>query len=54
VHLRPSAADTAGAVLRQLPRGILEVRGQDLGEVLGETYKEMAAAAQLRALGSGN
>ncbi len=50
VHVRPEASEMAGAVLRQMPRGILEVRGRDLGEVLTTAYKEMAAAAQHRAL----
>ena len=54
VHLRPAASDTAGAVLRQLPRGLLEVRGKDVGEGLTDAYKEMAAAAQRRALSSGD
>ncbi len=52
VHLRPLASDTAGAVLRQLGRGLLEVRGKDVGEGLTDAYKEMAAVAQRRALSS--
>jgi uncharacterized Zn finger protein len=53
VHLRPTASESAGAVLRQLPRGLLAVRGKDVGEVLADAYKEMAAGAQRRALSSG-
>ncbi len=53
VHLRPTASESAGAVLRQLPRGLLAVRGKDVGEVLEDAYKEMAAGAQRRALSSG-
>jgi uncharacterized Zn finger protein len=52
VHVDPTASESAGAVLRQLPRGLLEVRGKDISEVLGDAYKEMAAAAQQRALSS--
>lgn len=54
VQLRPVASETAGAVLRQLPRGLLEVRGKDVADLLGEAYKEMATAAQHRALRSGS
>jgi uncharacterized Zn finger protein len=54
VHLRPAVSESAGAVLRQLPRGLLEVRGKDVGEVLRDTYREMAAVAQRRALSSGD
>jgi uncharacterized Zn finger protein len=52
VHVRPRASESAGAVLRQWPRGLLEVGGKDLGELLGDAYKEMAASAQRRALSS--
>jgi len=52
VHVRPVAADTAGAVLRQLPRGLLEVRGRDLSDVLAPAYQEMATTAERRALAS--
>jgi uncharacterized Zn finger protein len=54
VDLFPAVSESAGAVLRQLPRGLLEVRAKDVGEVLGDAYKEMAAFAQQRALSSGN
>jgi uncharacterized Zn finger protein len=54
VQIRPVASGAAGAVLRQLPRGLLEVRGKDVGEILEVAYQEMATAAQRRALGSGN
>jgi uncharacterized Zn finger protein len=53
VHLRPAASESAGAVLRQLPRGLLEVRAKDVSDLLADAYKEMADAAQRRALGSG-
>jgi uncharacterized Zn finger protein len=51
VQLRPVASLGAGAVLRQLPKGLVEVRGRDLGEVLVPAYEEMAAAAERRAVG---
>lgn len=50
VQVRPAVSETAGAVLRQLPRGLVDVRGRDLGEVLAPAYEEMAAAAGKRAL----
>ena len=53
VQVRPAASEAAGAVLRQLPRGLVEVRGRDLGEVLAPAYKEMSLAAGKRALGTG-
>ena len=53
VQVRPAASEAAGAVLRQLPHGLIDVRGRDLGEVLGPAYKEMAARAATRALGKG-
>ncbi|MGH9105565.1 MAG: SWIM zinc finger family protein, partial [Acidimicrobiales bacterium] len=51
VHVRPVVSEAAGAVLRQLGRGFLEVRGRDVGELLVPAYGEMAAAAHRRALG---
>jgi len=51
VHLRPEAAELAGAVLRHLPRGLLDVRGRDVAELLEPAYVELAAAAARRALG---
>jgi uncharacterized Zn finger protein len=53
VQVRPAASEAAGAVLRQLARGLVEVRGRDLGEVLAPAYKEMSLAAGKRALGAG-
>jgi uncharacterized Zn finger protein len=50
VQVRPCASQAAGAVLSQLPQGLPEVRGRELRELLGPVYKEMAAAAQRRAL----
>jgi uncharacterized Zn finger protein len=52
VQIRPSAAETAGAVLSQLPQSVADARGQELRELLAPVYKEMAAAAQQRALRS--
>ena len=53
VQVRPVASEVAGAVLRQLPRGLVEVRGRDLSEVLAPAYQEMAVAAGKRAVGAG-
>jgi uncharacterized Zn finger protein len=44
VQIRPTATEAAGAVLSQLPEG------QEVRELLAPVYKEMAAAAQKRAL----
>ncbi len=52
LQVRPYAADAAGAVLRQLPEGAPDVGGQQLPDLLGPVYKEMAAAAQQRAVRS--
>lgn len=54
VHLRPVTSESAGAVLRQLRRGLVKVRGKDVSEVLNDGYREMAAGAQRRALSSGS
>jgi uncharacterized Zn finger protein len=52
VQVRPVAAETPGAVLRQLSRGLVEVRGRDVGELLAPAYEQMAREAPRRALGS--
>ncbi len=52
LQVRPCAADVAGAVLRQLPQGAPDAGGQELRELFGPVYKEMAAAAQQRAVRS--
>jgi uncharacterized Zn finger protein len=49
VRIRPEADEAAGAVLRQLPRGVLEVRGRDVADLLEPAYAEMASAAERRA-----
>lgn len=52
VQVRPTASEAVGAVLRQVSRGLVEVRGHDLSEVLAPAYQEMATAAGKRALSS--
>jgi uncharacterized Zn finger protein len=52
VRVRPQASTVPSAVLRQLPRDLIQVRGRDLGEVLEPAYDELATAAEHRALGS--
>jgi uncharacterized Zn finger protein len=53
VHSLPRAAETAGAVLRQLPRGVLTVRAKDVADLLEPAYARMAADAEARAFGTG-
>ncbi|HXW82107.1 MAG TPA: SWIM zinc finger family protein [Acidimicrobiales bacterium] len=48
VQIRLSVVEAAGAVLCQLPES------EEIRELLGPVYKEMAAAAQKRALGTAN
>lgn len=52
VGLRPASSGAAGAVLRQLGKGLVDIRGRDLGDVLAPVYAEMAAAAEQRAVRS--
>jgi hypothetical protein len=52
VHCLPRASGVAGAVLRQLPRGVVEVRGRDVADVLEPAYATLAGAAETRAFGS--
>jgi uncharacterized Zn finger protein len=52
VQVRPAASEAVGAVLRQVPHGLVEVRGRDLSEVLAPAYQELATAAERRALGA--
>jgi len=49
VRIRPEATEAAGAVLGQLPRGVLEVRGRDVAELLQPAYADMAKGAERRA-----
>jgi uncharacterized Zn finger protein len=51
VHCRPRAAEVPGAVLRQLQRGTLEVRGRDVAELLEPAYGRMTQAGERRAFG---
>jgi uncharacterized Zn finger protein len=50
VQVRPEPVETAGAVLAQLARGRLDIRGHDLGELLHPAYREMSLAAVRRAV----
>lgn len=45
VHVRPAPAAVPDAVLRQLPRGVLVVKGRDVAEVLAVAYEAFAALA---------
>lgn len=49
LRIWPKASEVPGALLRQMPRGILEVRGRDVEEALRPAYEKMAQAAQKRA-----
>jgi hypothetical protein len=40
-------------VLRQLPRGVLEVRGRDVADLLDAAYVRVAVDAEARAFGVG-
>ena len=51
VRIRPEAPELATAVLRHLPRGLVEVRGKDVVEHLGPAYEEISAVAARRAVG---
>jgi uncharacterized Zn finger protein len=51
VHCRPRASDVAGAVLRQLARGVIEVRGRDVTDLLEPAYASLAHGAEARAFG---
>lgn len=50
VRIRPEAAELPAAVLRHLPRGLLEVRGKDVAEILEPAYADLAADAARRAV----
>ncbi len=50
IEVRPEPVEVAGAVLAQLPPGRIELRGHDLGELLGPAYEEMSVAARRRAV----
>jgi uncharacterized Zn finger protein len=52
VHIAPRAADVPGAVLRQLPRGVLVVRGRDITDLLDTAYARLAVDAEARAFGA--
>jgi uncharacterized Zn finger protein len=52
VHCLPRASEVPGAVLRQLPRGVLTVRGRDLGDLLEAAYAQLAIDAEARAFGA--
>lgn len=49
VHVDPAGVKVAGAVLRQLPRGVLVAGDRDVQALLAPAYEEMAAAATDRA-----
>ena len=49
LNIRPKLSEVPGALLHQLPRGILEIDGRDIVEVLEPYYVKIAKAAQKRA-----
>jgi uncharacterized Zn finger protein len=53
VHCLPRATEVPGAVLRQLPRGVLMVRGRDVTDLLDTAYARLALDAEARAFGVG-
>lgn|GEM_PF-111205 len=52
VRIRPAEAALPDAVLRNLPRGVLESRGRDVSELLAPAYAAVAKAASRRAVGA--
>jgi uncharacterized Zn finger protein len=53
VHCLPRASTSPAAVLRQLPQGILQVRGGDVADLLDAAYTRLALDAEARAFGIG-
>jgi uncharacterized Zn finger protein len=53
VNCLPKAAEVPGAVLRQLPKGVLTLRGREIGDLLDAAYIRLAADAEARAFGVG-
>lgn len=51
VRVRPEAAQVPAALLRLAPRGVIDVRGGDLADVLSPMYRAFAVAAAARARG---
>jgi uncharacterized Zn finger protein len=54
LRVRPVAAETPDALLRQLDPPRITVRRRDLVELIGPAYPEMAAGAERRAMGAEN
>ncbi len=54
VHCRPRATEVPGAVLRQLPRGVLVVRGRDVTDLLDTAYAKLVPDAEARAFEVGS
>jgi uncharacterized Zn finger protein len=51
VRIRPALSEVPDAVLRNVARGLVEVRGKDLGQLLAPVYAVIAASAARRAVG---
>jgi uncharacterized Zn finger protein len=51
VHCLPKAAEVPAAVLQQLPRGVLTVRGRDIADLLKAAYGRLTTDAEARAFG---
>jgi uncharacterized Zn finger protein len=49
IRIRPHEATAPAAALRLTVRGVIRVRGRDLGEVLAPAYRRIVAAAAARA-----
>jgi uncharacterized Zn finger protein len=52
VHCLPKASEVIGTVLLQLPRGVLSLRGTDVGDLLDGAYGQLAVDAEGRAFGA--
>jgi uncharacterized Zn finger protein len=53
VHSLPRATEVPGAVLRQLPQGVLTVRGREIADLLEAAYARLTTGAEARAVGDG-
>lgn len=53
VRIRPQATEMAAVVLRQCPRGLVELAGRDLADVLEPAYGHLVAGAERRGLADG-
>jgi uncharacterized Zn finger protein len=54
VHCLPRAAESPGAVLRLLPKGVLVVRGKEMADLLDKAYARLTVDAESRAFAAGS